>query len=246
MQMPSFIVAMLLSSFAIASEQIVIYSQYDYPPFWYPDGRGLSQDLAKALTEHSKGLYRFEVQILPRKRLDKLLEEPNWQGLIPWVSPVWFRDESKSRYVWTSPLMQDADLVISSHSVQFDTPESLQGLTLGGILGHRYAEFEALINAGKILRDDAPNQEMNFKKLQAKRVDFLFAPHSSWIELKLNNPATVQGLLSANKPRNRYERLVLISPNNPALSKYVVKTVDQLSKDPVWQAKIHPYNYQSK
>lgn len=246
MQIPCFILAMLLSTMAVASERVIVYSQYDYPPFWYPDGRGLTLELAKTLTAHSKGQYQFEVQILPRKRLDKQLVDANWQGLIPWVLPIWFHDENKTHYVWTGSLMQDADLIISHQNLQFDTPESLQGKILGGILGHRYAEFEALISTGKIVRDDAPNQEMNLKKLQAKRVDFIFTPHSSWVELKLSNPSSIQNLVSANNPRNRYERLVLISPHNAELSKYVVKTVDQLSKDPVWRAKINPYSYQSK
>ncbi|WP_373974441.1 transporter substrate-binding domain-containing protein [Chitinibacter sp. SCUT-21] len=243
MKLLTALIVACIAPMLFATERITLYSHYDFPPFWRADGYGLTQELAHRLSEQSKGAYQFEVQITPRKRIDLLLEDPKWQGIIPWVSPIWFRDETKTHYAWSGVIMHDADLVLSYQAFNYTNPESMSGKTLGGILGHRYAEFEALISSGRIVRDDAPNQDMNLKKLQARRVDFVFIPHSSWIELRLSTPAAVAGLYAASTPRNRYERLILISPNQTGLIKFINKAVDEMAKDPKWQNKIRQYSY---
>jgi polar amino acid transport system substrate-binding protein len=235
------LLALLILPHVYAAERVVVYTQYDYPPFWHAADRGLTHDLAQALTQHSQGRYQFEVEITPRKRLDHILASPNWQGIIPWVAPIWFRDEQQTRFGWSGTLLHDADLIIGHQALQFNGPASLSGKRLGGILGHRYAEFEALIQAGQIIRDDAPSQELNLKKLRAQRIDFMFIPYSSWNELKLNDPNSIKGLYVASQVRNRYERRILISPHQPALKEYVQQTVELLRKDPAWLKHTQPY-----
>jgi polar amino acid transport system substrate-binding protein len=235
---------LLLASLSCsAAEKVILYSQYDFAPFWQ-NGRGLTPDLAQALTQYSHGRYLFEVQILPRKRLDAILEQPDWQGVVPWVNPPWFHDEAKTRFIWSANMMSDADLIISNSLLKYRGPSSLYGKRLGGILGHRYAEIEQGIKDGKIFRDDAPNQESNLKKIQAGRVDVIFVAYSSWGALLQNTPNETRGLIVADQPRSVYQRQLLITPNNPALSKYLLSTVEALNRDPSWQQKLLAYGYQ--
>ncbi|QLG88591.1 transporter substrate-binding domain-containing protein [Chitinibacter bivalviorum] len=237
-----FLLCLILSPLIGASEKITIYSQYDYPPFW-SEGHGLTADLAQKLTELSQDKYQFVVEIIPRKRLDAMMQSPKWQGIVPWANPSWFGDEQQSRFIWSSTLFMDADLVVSNQPINFAGPESLYGKRLGGILGHRYIELEQDIAAGKIIRDDAPSQSNNLKKLMTQRVDVVFIPHSSWIDLQQTAPESIKGLFLAATPRNRYERRLLISPNNPALAQYISKTLESMSRDSSWQYKIKAYNF---
>ena len=232
--------ALFIAFPALASEKVIIYSQYDQRPFWY-QGRGLTVDLAQVLTRKSQGRYQFEVQITPRKRIDMILQQADWQGLVPWSSPTWFNDQKQQKYRWSSTLFQDADLVISKSPLDYQGSASLHGKRLGGILGHRYIEQEAAIAAGKIIRDDAPTQESNLKKLRSGRVDVIFMAHSAWRELEENTPNEIAGLYIGKNPRNQYQRRLLISPNNVALIQFLEQAVAELAKDPQWQAKLYHY-----
>ncbi|WP_348945715.1 transporter substrate-binding domain-containing protein [Chitinibacter sp. FCG-7] len=241
------IALLLLASphISLGSEKVIVYTQYDSPPFWSADS-GLSHELVRELSARSKNRYQFEIQITPRKRIDLILEDPHWQGLIPWSSPSWFQDANQQRYLWSAPLFRDADLVISHAPLDYTGPYSLHGKVLGGILGHRYSELEADIAAGKIIRDDAPNQPSNLKKLRSQRVDVIFIPNSSWGELRLKSPEQIRSLWVASQVRNTYERRILLSPNNPELARYVQATVLDLAKDQKWQQKIAPYHFSNQ
>jgi polar amino acid transport system substrate-binding protein len=236
---------MILAS-AHSAERIMLYSQYDSPPFYLENGQGLTFDLAKELSQRSAGRYEFIVQITPRKRLDFIVANPKWQGIIPWVTPSWFNDEAKTHYVWSERLMRDSDLVLSAHPILYNSPESLIGQRFGGVLGHRYGEIEALIQAGQLIREDAPSQTSNLKKMQSQRVDVIFFPHSSWSELKINSSSLTAGVFVAHKARSQYDRLLLISPNNPELIKYTLHAVEELNHDLLWKKRLSPFSYNEK
>lgn len=226
-----------------AAEKIIIYTHYEAAPFLNAQHQGLTADLARELTQRSAGKYQFEVQVTPRKRIDFILNDPQWQGLVPWVNKAWFKDEVDSRFAWSAPLLKDADLVLSYQPLVYQGTDSLVGLRFGGILGHRYVDLERAITDGQIQRDNALNELGNIKKLKLNRVDFLFLSYSNWIAILSQNPSLVKGLHIAKKPRNIFERSLLISPNHSQLVQYVQRTVDQLNDDPRWLKKLSPYVY---
>jgi len=221
----------------------MVYTHYETAPFLNAQHHGLTVDLANELTKRSVGRYEFVVQPTPRKRIDFILSDPNWQGIVPWVTSVWFRDEAQTKYAWSASLFTDADLVLSHQPFTYVGPESLFGMRFGGVLGHRYAELEQWIAEGKIQRDDALSEIGNLKKLQAKRVDVVFISNSNWIAILAENPSLSKGIVVAKKPRNVFERKLLISPKNPQLTQYVQRTVESLRNDADWQKKVSPYHY---
>ncbi|WP_051258897.1 substrate-binding periplasmic protein [Chitinibacter tainanensis] len=223
-----------------AASVVPIYTHYDYPPFLTAK-QGLSRDLADELTRRSQGRYQFVVQLTPRKRLDLLLAQPNWQGVVPWVNPQWFPTTQGG--LWSEMLFLDADLVISRKPLQYSGPASLTGLTLGGILGHHYVELSDALNSGQLQRDDAPNQESNLRKLASGRVDVIFVPQSSWGDYQHTNPGLIEGLSVARQPRNHYPRQLLVSERQPALAQFVLTAVRELNADPAWQQKLAPYRF---
>lgn len=223
----------------------MVYTHYDSAPFFNAQRHGLTADLASELSKRSAGRYEFVVQLTPRRRIDFILSDPNWQGIVPWVTSAWFRDEAQTKYAWSVPLFNDADLVLSHHPFNYAGPESLIGMRFGGVLGHRYVDIEQLIAEGKIQRDDALSEVGNLKKLQVKRVDVVFISNSSWIATLAENPSLAKGIVVAKKPRNVFERKLLISPNHPQLAQYVQRTIEDLRNDAEWKKKLSQYNYSS-
>ncbi|WP_397535494.1 substrate-binding periplasmic protein [Roseateles sp.] len=228
-----------------AGQSLELLTHYDYPPFITTRGNGLSHDLASTLTELMGGLIsRTELQLLPRRRLDMALSAPTWQGLVPWVKPAWFGDESESRFLWSPPLLADTDLVLSlkSRAVEFNGPASLRGLTLGGVAGHRYADVEAMIEAGELTREDTINTEQNLRKLLRGRVDVVFLAASGlpWWQQQL--PEMAANLYIARQPRNSYLRRALISRALPKPTQVrLMSVLTALRDERSWLARLEPY-----
>ncbi|HLO93023.1 MAG TPA: hypothetical protein VK195_01795, partial [Burkholderiaceae bacterium] len=158
-----------------------VLSYYDYPPFSTGPGQGLTQSLLALLQRRAGPLLPpLQEELLPRRRVAALVGRSGWKGLVPWVSPAWFQDPDRHRFVWTEPLMQDEDLVISlkSRPVDYQGPASLKGITLGGVFGHVYPETEALVKAGELQRLDSFSQEASLRMLMMGRVQAIFISRS--------------------------------------------------------------------
>jgi len=220
-----------------ATKKITLYSHYDTPPFVTGIKDGLTYELANKLNKIAKGLYHFKVGILPRKRLDNLLESHDWHGVVPWVNPAWFNDESKTRFLWTKPMMLDANLVISHKSkpIHYQGPASLNNLHLGGILGHRYKEIESLLKAGKIHREDVVSEFQNIEKLLIKRIDVMFISKSS-LNFYLNEyPEFKQQIFIAKQERGRFNRHFLLPLEAEQLTRFLNQAIPELSQLSAWQ-----------
>ena len=221
----------------------VISTHYDNPPFWQSDGQGLTQLLASKLTQLGQGSYTFSAEILPRKRLDVLIANPQWAGIIPWVIPAWFGDSGRTNFHWTAPLMQDADLVVSKKPIDYNSSKSLIGLRFGGILGHRYLDIEPLIDGKKIVRQDTKDLEANLRKLDLERIDFTFIPKSTWEYLRTKESNPFGHLITAKRAREIYELRLLVHLGDPKLEDFLAQAIQQLARDSEWQRAIQTYSY---
>lgn len=233
---------------ARARQSLDLLTHYDYPPFITVAGQGLSYDLAQALSTALADLSpSIPLTLLPRRRLDLTLQQPAWQGVVPWVVPAWFGDESESRFLWSPPLLADTDLVLSlkSRPVEFNSPSSLRGLKLGGVAGHRYPDVEAMIDAGELTREDAINTEQNLRKLLRGRVDVIFLSASGlpWWQQQL--PEMAASLHIAKQPRNSYLRRALISRALPKpMQDRLLTVLAGLREQRAWQTRLAHYGLQ--
>lgn len=217
-----------------------VLSYYDYPPFSTGPGQGLTAQLLTLLHERAEGqLPALQAELLPRKRVAARVGQPGWFGLVPWVSPTWFMRSERQRFIWSEPLMQDEDLVLSlrSRPVDYQGPASLKGLRLGGVFGHVYAEVDPLVETGEIQRVDSFSQDANLRMLLMGRVDAVFVSRSGLAGWRQRLPGFEQRVQTAAQPRMRYQRHLMLSPLVPeAQSQRLLQTVAGLAQDPSWRA----------
>ncbi len=230
-----------------ASPQLL--SHYDYPPFATTPKQGLTLDWLQWVNERLPADWEpLQMQMLPRKRLDLAMSQADWMGVVPWVSPQFFSDAAMQRYVWSAPVMEDGDVVLSRRSqpVHYQNPESLYGLTLGGVAGHVYAEIDALVAAGLLQREDAPNTGSNLQKLLRGRVDVVFLPRSGLPWWRRQIEAFDQLVFIAEQPRNSFQRRMLLAPRLPKpWREFLLQAALDMPSDPGWQLALSRYGLQT-
>ncbi len=112
--MLNFLVAVIILSCcfnantASTAETIPFVVIGDYAPLVIngANREGAAYWVADLLTRRSSGRFLFDVNILPRKRLDMMLQEGK-AVVVPFVGPQFFGDEGMHKYLWTSALFVD-------------------------------------------------------------------------------------------------------------------------------------------
>ncbi|MES2934225.1 MAG: transporter substrate-binding domain-containing protein [Pseudomonadota bacterium] len=231
--------ALVTTLHAGASEvDVPLVNYYSYAPFSIPDeSADLTRQLAQLLTNNSGGRYHFVPTLLPKGRLDNMLLDHHWQGVVAWLNPRFVNDENKSKYIWSESLMLETDLVVShvDAPIHFTGITSLEGKVLGTVLNQRYADVEQMIANKQLRRSDAPSQENNVRKLLLKRVDVVFVSRSTINALRRRIPEFNKKLYIASMPRNSFTRHIMLTPGlQPELISYVQSTVAKLSTNPTW------------
>ncbi len=228
----------------VAVEVIKVYSYHLKPPLILdPDtGRGLYNDILSYMNKQNK-VYRFELQYLPRRRLDLLVQSGKLDGVVIGVNPIWFNDRNEDKFLWSFPIMYDIDDVISSveHPFEYTGPQSMVGLRIGLVLGYYYFGVNELIAEGKIQRDDASSEEHNFRKLLAGRIDAAIISRSNY-DYEMKNHPDMQGHFYISKtPHDEYGRQVML----PLRMKHVQVQINNILKnaanDPIWAKLVNGY-----
>lgn len=219
---------------ALAAD-VPLITYHGFAPYVVEEKAGLTFDLADYLTRKSGGAYTFTVQVMPRKRLDEELAGAK-PVVVPWVSPAWFGDADMAKYKWSGAVMQDANAVLSPKAkpVEFSGPDSLSGLKLGGVSGHKYAGIDPLVESGKVTREDANSELINLKKVAAGRVDVTLMAESGARYMAKKEGLSDQIHFSAN-PHSKYERRVFVAGGDSKLAEFVTAAVNGLASDPEWQ-----------
>lgn len=230
---PVFIVLLCLLPMAAGAQQSVTpLLTYNTPPPFNPEfEHSLSHLIADRLNQLAQGQYQFQAAYLPRKRLMHHIDTDHWQGAVIWANPKWFNDEARNRYLWSEPLLTDTNLVLShgQSPVDFQSPASLSGLRLGGILGYRYQEFEELIASGNIIRDDVVTDAQNLKRLKAGRIDVTFVSALALAELMRNEAdADWQWLHISPTPRNTFDYAIFCDSSNTELMALINRAMPDL------------------
>lgn len=231
---------------ANAVEQVEFATHYDYPPFVIDMKKqeGLVFDLAQYLSKQSKGRYEFQVTFVPRDRIENYLNKKK-TVVVPFVSPKWFSDEEKNRYLWTDILMKDQNVVVSQTKSQFEYKglESLYGKTMAYRLGHKIPVLDTLISEGKIKREDSPSMVGNFKKVIEGRADFLVTGETA-VRYIIEQEHWQNNLSIAKEPIDVFERRILISPiTDVALQQWLNNEVKVLLKSNQWPTLLEQYHF---
>ena len=205
----------------------------------------MSYDLAVLLTTQSQGRYTFETQYLPRKRLNQKLAvaEP---GIVLWVNPVWFDDADREKYLWTAALLEDRNEVLSRHDnpVHYHDPRSLQGLKLGGVIGHTYSDIEELVAQGAVRRIDAVEERVNLTNLMLQRIDVTIMPQTAARYL-LRAMQLEEKTFVSPQPHRVFARHILVSPQLPKVYQFLNKVISTLPQNATWQTILRRYGFSS-
>lgn len=135
--------------------------------------RGLNKDYVEALA-HRMGMVA-EIKVLPKYRIKEYAEH----GKIDmncYTNPKWAGPEIGEVF-WSKPLFVVRDLLIS-RSQPVTRIQEVYGKTVGVVFSYKYpGEFDAAVDAGRIKKDESPNELSILTKLANKRIDYGIVPH---------------------------------------------------------------------
>lgn len=237
------ILLVLLPLLSSAEQRVEVWTYHLSPPFLLGDNQGLSNDFVELLNQDARNARRFHFVLveLPRKRIDERLAKRR-PGVLLWATPSFFTAAQAKHATWSAPLLIDQQDFVSLPDAPFDyeTPESLHELRLGGILGDRYLGLEDDIRKGNIQRQDVDFVYQNFDKLLSGRIDTLLVPRSTLLYyLKQHD---IGDLYISAQPLYQFERHVLFTDAlNKTITHYLTEVLDTLPHDPEWQILLHSY-----
>lgn len=237
--------SLALSPLATAKQVVKLWSYYEFPPFVISvaEKKGLTYDFVEMLNLfEGTGEYQFEVEILPRKRLNAYLDSPK-KGAVLWVNPLFFGDLKRKRYLWTNAILEDEQAFISRVQTPFlyTGPKSLMkpNFVLGGMRGHVYGGIQKQIDEGKIIRSDVDKEKQNIGMLLKKRVNTFLIPRSAmkFYEQQLNLSGKIY---YSPKPLISFTRNILVKHDIEVFD-FLSEIVDNFKQDDYWQALLDQY-----
>ncbi|MDP3848371.1 MAG: hypothetical protein Q8R10_18290 [Pseudomonas sp.] len=234
-----------LGTAALAAEKVQLLTYYTLPPFAVdsvPAADSYTVQLAHWLSQWSGGRFEFVPRQVPRLRLDYMLANPEWRGVVAWANPTWFSAPEQPDFLWSRVLMRDHNLRVSRRAdkVLFAQGHPLKAARFGGISGHRYEYLEAYFRSGLLQREDAQNELSNVLKLQHKRVDLILLQASSLPYLRAQLPDFDRWAYVDEQPQFEFERFLFTSHNNPDLLLFLNQALPHLARDPGWTQALQP------
>lgn len=227
----------LLPLTCAAKQRIEVWSYNFSPPFKLDDHYGLSRDFVDLLNSDpaNAGRFHFELVELPRKRLEMRLTGGQ-PGILLWSTPEFFSQEQASRGNWSAPILIDRQSFVSLPEAPFEYegPESLRGLTLGGLLGYRYQGIEREIERGAVIRQDAHSDMQNLEKLFSGRIHTLLIAQSTLLYYQQRQP--LGQLYISTQPLYHFNRHLMLTNNlDEAAARFVSEFVSGLPENTHWR-----------
>ncbi len=222
-------------------QNITTWIYYENPPFIQPDARGFGYDFVDLLNRHGSGRFHFNLVVIPRVRLNQELIKGH-QGVVLFVNPAWIDPDLPRRYLWTEPFLEDRNEVISSRffPVDYQGPDSLQGLIFGSIRGHHYKPLEEHFIAGKLFRYDVNDESQVYRLLLAGRVDVTSQPRSMARAL-IQRLGVEEEVYFSPEPLQIFERHLMVTPQLTAVHQFLESLLPKLQHSEEWPALLERY-----
>ncbi|MGE9744750.1 substrate-binding periplasmic protein [Bdellovibrio bacteriovorus] len=233
------VLALLCYSIVTSAAQVIeMISPYDNPPFVVDQKKeqGLVYDLASLLTVRSQGKYQFKVVVVPRARLQKMLLRSGVY-VVPLVSPKWFGDENEKKYLWTSALMEDENLVLSprKRALEYENSASLQGKRTSIVLGHAIEPLDQLEKGGTVKTESTQSLNNGLRMLARGRIDFMVMGRMVAIYL-IRDLGLEDEIHISDKSLERFDRKIMVSPQSQKeLHKWLEGEIQRLRRSGQWK-----------
>lgn len=223
-------------------KEITVWNYYLAYPFVISKNEGLAFDFILLLNEHFQNEYSFKLDNIPRARLNKYLQEDQ-KGLVLFVNWKWMGRSSKHQFLWSAPILQDKNIIISKSSIKLE-PQGIDGfkdLTFGAIRGRKYNDFAALIEAGYIKKYLLDNEEQVLQMIAKDRVDFTTQPYSIATYL-IQNLQLQEELYISNKSLFSYSRHIMFTKNHHEVHEKLETFINNLPNNPQWKSILKKYH----
>jgi polar amino acid transport system substrate-binding protein len=237
------LVLVVLPVICTAQQRVEVWTYHFSPPFILDNAQGLSHAFVELLNldPANRGRFRFDLVELPRKRVDIRLVRKR-PGILLWATPGFFTAPQTANAKWSEPLLIDQQDFVSLPDAPFEYegPESLRGLTLGGVLGHRYEGLEADIASGAIKRQDVQNDLQNIEKLLSGRIHTLLIPRSTLLYYRKEQ--NLGELYVSATPLYQFTRHLLYADTlGRPVTRYLDEFLRALPNNPEWQILLFHY-----
>jgi len=231
--------SLFIRPYASAKENkplIPVYVYHQQPPYIidFSMQKGLYFEFVKRLNILSDN-YRFEVIYIPRKRVERMLEQHSMNGILLGVNPKWFKDKDESKYLWSSVVFNDRDEIVSlkSKPVEYSGPDSLAGMIIAGVRGFYYYGINELVSANKAQRIDTVSEPDLFMMLLKQRADVTIISKLTFNYMINNNDWQSSFHLSAT-PHDIYQRRILIPRNMAKTHQPIQQHIIKIQQDITW------------
>lgn len=240
----TFVFLHLFASRSWAQKVVEMLSPYDSPPFVISEKNqtGLVYGLASFLNTRSGGKYKFKVVVVPRARVSRILERGGLY-VIPLVAPQWFGDREEKKYLWTSTLMEDENLVLSPRkkALVYEGPESFKGKSTAVVLGHSVEPLKSLAKSGEVIQGSTNSLDSAMKMVANGRVDFLVMGRMVALYL-VQSMGLEKDIYISDKAVERFERKILISPEaQKDLQIWLEGEIQRLRRSGEWKKYLRAY-----
>lgn len=256
----AWILCLLLPSDTFASP-VNLYSYHRQPPFVLEleQGTGLMFEVAELLDKHAHSARAYDVRVLPRARLNKVLAEwidgdcagpgatrcdDNW--ILLWVIPAWgWGKNAEQRFLWVD-LFDDEDVVVSTqrNKVIYRDAESLIGQRFAALRGHHYPlGVEALMQQGKIDREDGDSVRASLMRIHSRRAGVTVIRRLAlnyYLQHDQQLAAIASDFYVAAQPFNKFTLQAMVPLTRPDLR----EVLEQAKADPAWRALFARYGIQ--
>lgn len=218
------------------AEVVTVYTSANIAPLVIAGERGIYPDLIAYLNRLPLDGLTLKLAYLPRKRLQKQLEDGKLDGIVIGMMPQWFDDAAQQKYLWTAGFAIDRFVLVSrlERPVHPDVSGALAGRSIGLTFGYVYPGIDEWIQRHGLVRHDAQSEEMNLEKLRLGRVDCVAAAESVTRYYLRNNGLAGKFQLVA-LPSQPTERRFLAPHAKSAVFEKLAPVIRKLKDDPAWQ-----------
>lgn len=221
----------------VRGQSITVWEYHDFPPMVVSEQKqqGLSFGFTRLLNHEANGEFNFSVRPISLPSLLKKLDE-GLQGIVLFVSPIWFDDQNEHKYHWSDPIMELRDEVVSSKNTQFEYTgaQSYQGKRVGGIAGYTYPGLDEMHQKGAAKRIDASSDVENLKNLIKHESIDVAIVNQGPLKFYSTLLGYSESLHVSERPQGQYQVRILVTKGFPKVYEFIQKVVKGLDSNARW------------
>ncbi len=228
----------------VSKSPVTVYVYHLQPPLIISldKEQGIYFDYVQYLNMLSEK-YDFKVVYLPRKRVERMLDNHTLEGILLGVNPKWFKDQQETKYLWTTKVISGRDEVVSlkAKPYEYNGPDSLTDKVIGGVRGFYYYGISELVWANKAKRVDTVTEPDLLTMLLKQRVEVAIIGKLTFDFITKKNNWKNQFYLSSN-PHDVFERKILIPQKMSAVHSHLQELNRYVQQSELWLKTLARYS----